>query len=144
VLVLRGSARGVVVTAPDAQPPAVPHVIPPIPELYWDGIQFYLPAKDDEGTDGYSVMYLSHGSWAYQGWVDAPSEDCPVVPVAAASAALDGTPAADRTRLFPADPEERRSVAHDMSLTRNSRLAAEIRRLRALLASTPTRTEESP
>lgn len=66
--------------------------IPPIPELYWDGIQFYLPARDDDGTPGYAVMYPyvdsasdGNGAWAYQGWTDAPSEDCPVVRVVTAA-----------------------------------------------------------
>lgn len=60
--------------------------IPPIPELYWDGIQFYLPAENDFGDRGYSVMYLHDGNWAYQGWTEAPSEDCPVVRVVTAPA----------------------------------------------------------
>jgi hypothetical protein len=37
--------------------------------------------------------------------------------------------------VFPSDPEERRAVAHEMNLPQNARLAQEIRRLRAGLAS---------
>lgn len=59
--------------------------IAPIPPLYWDGIQFYLPSVNDEGVSGYEVMYLTDGGqWAYQGWTEAPSEDCPIVKVAIA------------------------------------------------------------
>lgn len=38
--------------------------------------------------------------------------------------------------VFPVDPEERRSIAHDMNLSQNLRLAEEIRRLREGLSAT--------